>query len=675
MCLSFALMRSAFARCKREVTIFRLLKDKVGNHPNIVTIEDVSFDEAPFYIAMEYVEGDNLREWFAAQENPAAIPIQTRLDIVAQIADALHAAHESGVIHRDVKPQNILVHESKAGPQAKLADFGIGKVVSEELLTGMARSGLTPTSDTTGAQSGTQMYMAPEIIAGKPATARSDIYSLGVVLYQLLVGDFSRPLTADWEEEISDPLLREDLRHCFARDPEKRFAEAKQLADHLRSWRQRRAAHRRQQLLVLGAICFFWTALGLLLHAFPSLPFASAVWISEQRYEDFLQRAGRKTPTREDFVFLGVDQATLEMPPLTPEELANNRAFQLMTAKPFPWSREVWAILLDKLCAAGARLVMFDFVFSPPNEGDSIFRESLEKNRDRVVLAANIDGASANQIVMPNESLIPPPAMSDDRVGYVNWWSDPIDGKVRAANFTVSDRQLAGLASYPGEEVFESFAARALEKLGYGKTVPRDQRRHAIRFSANDAYKPLSLYEIFDSKLWRTNFKDGSFFKGKVIIIGAASQIAHDVVSTPMNPEMPGPILHLQTTAAAMQSQFLHSAPLPVLYALVLAAGLCAWLLISFVRRSAITLACLAGITIVYLAATRIIYDRTGLLLMTAPALAVFLLAGLCSLGWKERLLRQAQHGRDNALVYAAKSRKKSLTAGAPGSFSSARSS
>ena len=312
---------------KREVTIFRLLKDKVGNHPNIVTIEDVSFDEAPFYIAMEYVEGDNLREWFAAQENPAAIPIQTRLDVVAQIADALHAAHESGVIHRDVKPQNILVHESKAGPQAKLADFGIGKVVSEELLTGMTRTGLTPTSDATGAQSGTQMYMAPEIIAGKPATARSDIYSLGVVLYQLLVGDFSRPLTADWEEEISDPLLREDLRHCFARDPEKRFAEAKQLADHLRSWRQRRVAHRRQQLLVLGAICFFWTALGLLLHAFPSLPFASAVWISEQRYEDFLQRAGRKTPTREDFVFLGVDQATLEMPPLTPEELANNRAF------------------------------------------------------------------------------------------------------------------------------------------------------------------------------------------------------------------------------------------------------------------------------------------------------------------------------------------------------------
>ena len=655
---------------KREVTIFRLLKDKVGNHPNIVTIEDVFFDEPPFYIVMEYVEGDNLREWCAAQENPAAIPIQTRLDIVAQIADALDAAHESGVIHRDVKPQNILVHQSKAGPHAKLADFGIGKVLSEELLAGMT----TQTSDSADGQSGTQMYMAPEIIAGKPATARSDIYSLGVVLYQLLVGDFSRPLTTDWEEEISDPLLRDDLRHCFARDPEKRFAVANQLADNLRSWRQRGAAQSRRRLLVLGAICFFWTALGLLLHAFPSLPFVSAVWVSEQRYQDFLQREGRKTPTRDDFVFLGVDQATLEMPPLAPEELANNRAFQLMTAKPFPWSREVWAILLDKLCGAGARLVMFDFVFNPPNEGDAVFREALEKYRDRVVLAANIDATSANQIVTPNDTLIPLPAMSDDRVGYVNSWSDPIDGKVRAANFTVSDRQVAGLASYPGEEVFESFAARALQKIGYGKNIPRDQRGHPIRFSANDAYKPRSLYQVFDSNLWRANFKDGSFFRDKVIIIGAASQIAHDVVSTPMSPEMPGPILHLQTMSAAMQGQFLHSTPLPVAYALVFAAGVFAWMLVVFVNRLRITLALLAGITIAYLAATRIIYDQTGLLLLTVPALAVFLLGGLCSLGWKERLLRQAKHGRDNVLVYAAKSRKKSSTAGATGSFSSARS-
>jgi serine/threonine protein kinase/class 3 adenylate cyclase len=659
---------------RREVTIFRLLKEKVGNHPNVVTIEDVFFSEPPFYIAMEFVEGHNLRQWYDAQGNPEAIPIQTRLEIVAQIADALQAAHETGVIHRDVKPQNLLVSESKAGPQAKLADFGIGKVLSDELLAGITKSGFTDTTGTSGGQTGTQMYMAPELIAGKPATTRSDIYSLGIVLYQSLVGDFSRPLATDWEEEISDLLLRDDLRHCFARNPEKRFADAKQLADNLRSWRQRQAAQNRHRLLVLGAICLFWTALGLFQHAFPSLPFVSPVWLNEQRYEDFLQRNGRRTPTRDDFVFLGVDQATLEMPPLAPEELANNRAFQLMTANQFPWSREVWAILLDKLCRAGARLVMFDFVFNPPNEGDSVFRGALEKYRDRVVLAANIETTRANQIVTPNDTLIPPPAMSDNRVGYVNLWSDPIDGKIRAANFTVSDRQLAGLGSYPDEEVFESFAARALQKIGYGKNVPRDQRGHAIRFSADNAYKPHSLYEVFDSNLWHANFKNGAFFRDKVIIIGAASQIAHDVLPTPINSEMPGPVLHLQTMAAAMQAQFLHSTSKPMAYALVLAAGVWAWVLAAFVRRLPIALAFLAGTAIAYLVVARLIYDQTGFLLLTVPALAVFLFGGLCSLAWKERLLRQAARGTDTALMYAAKSHKKSSIPGATGSFSSARS-
>ena len=147
----------------------------------------------------------------------------------------------------------------------------------------------------------------------------------------------------------------------------------------------------RHRLLVLGAISMFWTTLMLLGHFFPTTPFLSVPWRGQQSFEDLLRREGRKTATRDDFVFLGIDQNTLEMPPLTPEELADNRAFQLMTAKQFPWSREVWAILLDKLFASGARLVMFDLVFNPPNEGDPVFHEALGKYRDRVVLGANID--------------------------------------------------------------------------------------------------------------------------------------------------------------------------------------------------------------------------------------------------------------------------------------------
>ena len=112
----------------------------------------------------------------------------------------------------------------------------------------------------------------------------------------------------------------------------------------------------RHRLLVLAFICVFCTGLILSGHFFPGVPFISAPWRGEQSFEDFLRREGRKTPAPADFVFLGIDQSTLQLPPLTAEEIAGNRAFQLMTEKPFPWSREVWALLLDRLFAAGARV-------------------------------------------------------------------------------------------------------------------------------------------------------------------------------------------------------------------------------------------------------------------------------------------------------------------------------
>src|SRR6202043_2149219 len=95
--------------------------------------------------------------------------------------------------------------------------------------------------------SGTQLYMAPELFWGKPASIRSDIYALGVVLYQLLAGDFRRPVTTDWAKQIKDPLLREDLEKCFAGDPQDRFAGAGQLAEQLRRLEERRTAFAEQQ--------------------------------------------------------------------------------------------------------------------------------------------------------------------------------------------------------------------------------------------------------------------------------------------------------------------------------------------------------------------------------------------------------------------------------------------
>src|SRR5213082_4117255 len=129
----------------------------------------------------------------------------------------------------------------------------------------------------------------------------------------------------------------------------------------------------RHRLLVLGVICVFWTGLIFLGHFFPMTPFLSAPWRGEQSFEDLHRQEGRKTAAPRDFVFLGLDQSTLQLPPLAPEEIAGNRAFQLMTERPFPWSREVWAVLLDRLFSAGARVVMFDMIFGAHYDGDAAF--------------------------------------------------------------------------------------------------------------------------------------------------------------------------------------------------------------------------------------------------------------------------------------------------------------
>jgi len=394
--------------------------------------------------------------------------------------------------------------------------------------------------------------------------------------------------------------------------------------------------------LILASICVFWTGLIFLGHFFSATPFLSVPWRGEQSFEDLLRREGRKTPAPNDFVFLGIDQSTLQLPPLTPEEIANNRAFQLMTDRPFPWSREVWALLLDRLFAAGARLVVFDLISSPANDGDPAFHAALDRYHDKVVLGANFDMQNADQPqeVTPNNTLIPPPQLLDDRVGFANFWADPIDGKVRAVAFRVTDRQLAGLPPHPSEEIYESLSARALTKIGHGSDVPNDFRGHMIRFTALDAFEPRPLYEVFDPKFWHANYADGAFFKDKIVMVGPSAQILHDFVDTPMSPTTSGPALHLQAMAGALGREFLRPTPREVGLALVGAAGLIAWLLIVFLRRPLLCLGALVVITSAYLGTARLFYDKSGLLILTVPVLSALLLSGVFSLGFEYALER-----------------------------------
>ena len=207
----------------------------------------------------------------------------TRLEIVAQVAAALQAAHDSGVIHRDVKPSNILVG-GQVNVHAYLTDFGIGQVVSEDILSRLTHSGFTQTIEGSSSRSGTELYMAPELFSGKPASIRSDVYALGVVFYQLVAGDFGCAVTTDWVKQITDPLLREDLGKCFAGDPQERFAGPGSWPSSCGTWRsggphlkdnklrlrEREQAANRRRVLQIGALLLVVTAIvaGLAFHAF-----------------------------------------------------------------------------------------------------------------------------------------------------------------------------------------------------------------------------------------------------------------------------------------------------------------------------------------------------------------------------------------------------------------------
>ncbi len=246
---------------QREITLFRLLKEELGDRDDISRILDWSFDQAPYFIESEYTEGGNLIEWAEQQGGLDRVPLATRLDLVIQAAEALAAAHSVGVLHKDVKPANVLITGAGDAPRVRLTDFGVGRVTDRERLAGAGITvlGMTelvePTPDTTrptaSSMSGTRRYMAPELLEGKPATVQADVYALGLVLYQLVVGDLQRVMAPGWRRDVDDELMREDIAAAVDRSPENRLSSASQLAERLRSLeerRQRQEAERRQRL-------------------------------------------------------------------------------------------------------------------------------------------------------------------------------------------------------------------------------------------------------------------------------------------------------------------------------------------------------------------------------------------------------------------------------------------
>jgi eukaryotic-like serine/threonine-protein kinase len=236
---------------KREVTLARFLRESLGERADFVRVLEWNFDAPPFFLESEY-GGSNLSEWAEGQRGLAEVPRELRLRLLVDIAKAVAAAHDIGVLHKDLKPANVLIasapeaNDRSEGDarrwQVKVADFGSGALAEPDRLTalGITNLGFTQTATPDSVLTGTLAYLAPEILAGHSPTISSDVYALGVILYQLVVGDFRKPLSPGWEAEIDDPLLRDDITQAAWGDPSARLKSAAELVDRLENLRSRR---------------------------------------------------------------------------------------------------------------------------------------------------------------------------------------------------------------------------------------------------------------------------------------------------------------------------------------------------------------------------------------------------------------------------------------------------
>ena len=233
-----AASRTALHRLQREARAASRL-----SHPGIITIHDLGVSNGIVYFAMEYLDGDTVDQLI---ERDGRLTPKRSIRLAAEVCDALAVAHRNGVVHRDIKPPNIMVTSDGAGGErAKLLDFGVAVTANCDELS------LLPGNRTMG----TPKYLSPEQARGAEVDGRSDIYSLGVVLYEMLTGaapfehqDIEKLLRMHLKREpppirprLSDLPCRDELERlvsrCLEKLPERRYQSAGELAAALRALR------------------------------------------------------------------------------------------------------------------------------------------------------------------------------------------------------------------------------------------------------------------------------------------------------------------------------------------------------------------------------------------------------------------------------------------------------
>lgn len=299
----------------------------------------------------------------------------------------------------------------------------------------------------------------------------------------------------------------------------------------------------------------------------------SASLLSDLEYylQDFWLRETTKENLPENFLLLKLDEASMSLDTLEPEEIAASKALQLMS-KGYPWSREVYALAGQKLLDAGAKLVIFDQLYLGPNPGDEAFAAFLKKNPGKFVLAGqlNVDGFLKPTAVLD--------AAAGDAVGYANMvkGSRSVRDVVRYFRPFWSISEMAGEERRVGEKIEPALMTVAAQKLGNpldfgGREFLR------FRYSIPGSVQSVSLHELFIPAYWKSKNRNMEMFRNRIVLLGATAEGLKDFHNTPFG-RMSGPEIHLQILAAILRNGWLRSVgdEYYVLAILVAAAGVLA---------------------------------------------------------------------------------------------------
>ncbi len=332
---------------------------------------------------------------------------------------------------------------------------------------------------------------------------------------------------------------------------------------------------------------------------------------------------GRKAAVQPSLVFLAVDEASRLDPELDVADLsaggtvAERRALELMGAGQWPWSREIYALAIERLTAAGASCVAIDLSFRNPGAGDAEFRRALEKHADRVVVTVHLGqtGNGAEAFMPPSGTLVTPQLRAQGILGFDNCWTG-VDQVIRRAAFRITNPDC------------ESLVARALQKSGFGNMIPDGAESHRLRFAGPPGrFSARPIYEIFAPEYWRLNFQNGEFFRGKIVLIGKSGKWIQDDHLTPMG-LMEGPEIHLNIANAVLAREFLRETTPWEDALIVFSMGLAAVLLASLVRRPLIRLGILAVVAGGWLAVVLALFNHASLVAPAITPVAAWILVG-----------------------------------------------